>query len=90
MKYPDVKNLYIDKQNDITYKIRAYRKLTRVEKLIAIGRSLSQKRNRPKLTAGDTVVTWSALGSRGKDVTPDKKPVPPKDRCYFPHLITSS
>ena len=60
---PDVDNVIADPARDITYVVKAYRRLTR-EEMVAAVRAFHLK-NRKKLKPGQTVTIVSLIGSRG-------------------------
>jgi len=59
MKIPDIKNVYIDKQKNITYEVMAYRKLDPDEAVRVIRLFLKQlpRRGRPKPNSRVTVLS---------------------------------
>jgi hypothetical protein len=58
---PNVISTIVDPAKKVTYRVVAYRQLTREELVLSVRHFLSQKR-RHKVKAGDTITIHSILG----------------------------
>lgn len=61
MKSPDIVSTIKDEERNITYRIVAYRTLSRPEKVAAVRSFHSQKR-KPKIKNGSTVTILTIIG----------------------------
>lgn len=61
MKRPDILNQLVDQKNGVTYKILAYRSLTKNEILFCIAKYRSQKRNKA-LKKGSEIIIETIIG----------------------------
>lgn len=60
MLQPNTDNLFKDLESNVTYNVKAYRKLSRQEMIAAIRGYHAQKK--PKLTKGSTITIHTILG----------------------------
>jgi len=64
MKQPDIVSTIVDKERDITYRVVAYRQLTRDELVMSVRHFHAQKK-KPKVKPGQTVTIVSVIGFDG-------------------------
>ncbi|UQZ90720.1 hypothetical protein C4J81_16515 [Deltaproteobacteria bacterium Smac51] len=61
---PTVENKFIDPENRITYRVMAYRRLTRQELLLSVGIFHQKRDKRRKLKPGTIIEIISLIGLR--------------------------
>ena len=61
MDLPDIVSTLVDNEKNITYKVFAYRKLTREELILAVRHFYAQKK-KPKGRPGQTINILSTIG----------------------------
>lgn len=61
MDLPDIVSTLVDNEKNITYKVFAFRKLTRDELVLAVRHFYAQKK-KPKVRPGQTIKILSTIG----------------------------
>jgi len=61
MKQPNVKNILVDHEKNITYEVMAYCKLTKSETQSCVNKFWSKKK-KPKIKPGETVKIITIIG----------------------------